>query len=62
MKNDFFSRSRDNFTPPSDEDDLRALIQCVTASMQEANDALEDVLSFIAESNGRIAAMSRGKE
>jgi hypothetical protein len=62
MENDFSSRSRDKFTPPSDEDDIGALIQRVTASTEEANDALDDVLSFIAESNGRIAAMSRGKE
>jgi len=49
------------FTPSSDEEDMNALIQRVNASTEEANDALDDALSFVAESNKRIAAMTRGK-
>jgi hypothetical protein len=49
------------FTPSDDEEDINALISRVNASTQEANDALGDALSFVAESNKRIAAMMGGK-
>jgi hypothetical protein len=49
------------FTPSDDEEDINALIWRVNASTQEANDALDDALSFVAESNKRIAAMMGGK-
>jgi phosphate uptake regulator len=49
------------FTPSDDEQEINALIERVNASTKEANDALDDALSFVAESNKRIAAMVEGK-
>ncbi|QIE25668.1 hypothetical protein SBC1_50590 (plasmid) [Caballeronia sp. SBC1] len=49
------------FTPSDDEEDINALIWRVDASTKEANDALDDALSFVAESNKRIAAMTGGR-
>ncbi|MGX6998543.1 plasmid mobilization protein [Caballeronia sp. KNU42] len=49
------------FTPSDDEEDINALIWRVDASTKEANDALDDALSFVVESNKRIAAMTGGK-
>ena len=48
------------FTPSDDEADLLALIERVNASSKEANTALDDALSYIADSNKRIAAMAEG--
>jgi hypothetical protein len=50
------------FTPSNDEQEILALVERVTASTKEANDALDDALSFVAESNKRIAAMTEGKK
>ena len=50
------------FTPSDDEEYINALIWRVDASTKEANDALDDALSFVAESNKRIAAMTGGRE
>jgi len=49
------------FTPSADEQEIMALIGRVNASTKEANDALDDALSFVAESNRRIAVMAEGK-
>lgn len=49
------------FTPSDDEQEIKVLIERVNASTKEANDALDDALSFIAESNKRIASMTEGK-
>ena len=49
------------FTPSDDEEKINALIRHVNASTKEANDALDDALSFVAASNKRIAAMAAGK-
>ncbi|CAB3789425.1 plasmid mobilization protein [Pararobbsia alpina] len=49
------------FTPSDDEQEINAPIERVNASTKEANDALDDALSFVAESNKRIAAMAEGK-
>jgi len=49
------------FTPSDDEEDINALILRVDASTKEANDALDDALAFVAESNKRIAAMTGGR-
>ena len=49
------------FTPSDDEEDINALIWRVDASTKEANDALDDALAFVAESNKRIAAMTGGR-
>lgn len=49
------------FTPSEDEQDILALVERVNVSTKEANEALDDALSFIAESNKRIAAMTGGK-
>jgi hypothetical protein len=49
------------FTPTEDEQDMHALIARVNASTNEANDALDDALAFVAESNKRIAALTEGK-
>ena len=49
------------FTPSEDEQDMHALIARVNASTNEANDALDDALAFVAESNKRIAALTEGK-
>jgi len=48
------------FTPSDDAQEINALIERVNASTKEANDALDDALSFVAESNKRIAAMAEG--
>jgi len=48
------------FTPSDDEQDLLALIERVNASSKEANTALDDALSYVADSNKRIAAMAEG--
>lgn len=56
-------RAAQTFTPATDdEQDILALVDRVNASTQEANDALDDALSFIAESNKRIEAMEGAKE
>jgi hypothetical protein len=49
------------FTPSEDEKEIALLIERVNISTKEANDALDDALSFVAESNKRIAAMTEGK-
>ena len=38
-----------------------APVERVNASTKEANDALDDALSFVAESNKRIAEMTGGR-
>ncbi|WP_158905671.1 hypothetical protein [Burkholderia sp. L27(2015)] len=48
------------FIPSEDEQDLNALIERVNASSKEANDALDDALSFVSESNRRIATLTEG--
>lgn len=48
------------FIPSEDEQDLNALIERVNASSKEANDALDDALSFVSESNRRIATLVEG--
>ncbi len=48
------------FIPSEDEQDLNALIERVNASSKEANDALDDALSFVSESNRRIATLAEG--
>ena len=48
------------FTPSDDERDILALVDRVNASTKEANDALDDALAFVAESNKRIAALTGG--
>lgn len=48
------------FTPPDEDSEVLALVERVNASTQEANAALDDALSFIEESNKRIAAMNQG--
>lgn len=47
------------FQPKADDDDMNALIQRVNLSTKDANDALDDALAFISESNKRIAAMNK---
>ncbi len=46
-----------DFTPPEDEREINAMIERVSASTKEASNALDDALSFVAESSKRIAAM-----
>jgi len=48
------------FIPSEDEQDLNALIERVNASSKEANDALDDALSFVSESNRLIATLAEG--
>ncbi|KMQ77163.1 hypothetical protein BPMI_01669c [Candidatus Burkholderia pumila] len=50
------------FTPSADEQEILALVERVNASTKEANDALDDALSFVAESNKRIKAMVGSKQ
>lgn len=50
------------FTPSEDEQEILALVERVNASTQEANDALDDALSYVAESNKRLSAMAGGKK
>lgn len=47
------------FQPKSDDGDLDALIERVNASTKEANDALDDALAFVQESNKRIEVMEK---
>ena len=49
------------FTPSDDEQEILALVDRVNASTKEANSALDDALSFVAESNKRIASILGGK-
>jgi hypothetical protein len=49
------------FMPAEDETEILALIKRVNASSKQANDALDDALSFVAQSNQRIQAMTKGK-
>ncbi|MEQ5841180.1 hypothetical protein N0A02_17270 [Paraburkholderia acidicola] len=44
-----------------DERDIDVLIERVNTSTRKANDALDDALSFVAESNERIAAVNEEK-
>ena len=44
-----------------DEREIDVLIERVNASTKEANDALDDALSFVTESNERIAAKTEVK-
>lgn len=48
------------FAPSEDEPDLLALINRANASAKQASESLIDTLSFIQESNKRIAAMTAG--
>lgn len=54
-------QSAEGFTPSGDEQEILALVDRVNASTKEANDALDDALSFVAQSNKRIAAMVGSK-
>lgn len=47
------------FQPKSDDNDIDALIERVNLSTKEANDALDDAMSFVQASNRRIDAMSK---
>jgi hypothetical protein len=49
------------FTPAEDEKEIALLIERVNISTKEASDALDDALTFVSESNKRIAAMTEGK-
>ncbi len=49
------------FTPSGDKENINALIWRLNASTKEANDALDDALSFVAASNERIATMAEGR-
>ena len=49
------------FTPSDDEQEILALVDRVNVSTKEANSALDDALSFVAESNKRIASILGGK-
>jgi phosphate uptake regulator len=49
------------FTPSDDEQEILALVDRVNVSTKEANSALDDALSFVAESNKRIASLVGGK-
>jgi len=51
-------RAAQGFSPANDDHDMAALIARVDASTQEANNALDEALTFVAESNKRIEAMS----
>lgn len=56
-------RAAHDFKPSkNDEQDIVALVDRANASTQEATDALDDVIAFIAESNNRIEAMEGAKE
>jgi hypothetical protein len=46
------------FAPSEDERDLLALIERANVSARQASESLVDTLSFIQESNKRIAAMT----
>ncbi|WP_434718295.1 hypothetical protein P5W98_03440 [Paraburkholderia sp. A1BS-2L] len=59
---EFMRQAAQGFTPSEDEQEVLALVERVNASTKEANDALDDALSFVAESNKRIAAMTGGKQ
>ncbi|MFN6184435.1 MAG: plasmid mobilization protein [Burkholderiales bacterium] len=48
------------FQPPQEEPELEALLLRVNASTKEANEALDDALRFVQESNRRIDAMPAG--
>jgi len=48
------------FAPSEDERDLLDLINRANASAKQASESLVDTLSFIQESNKRIAAMNAG--
>jgi hypothetical protein len=50
-----------SITQSDDDEAINALISRVNASSKEANDALDGVLSFVAGSNKRIAAMTGDK-
>lgn len=54
-------RSVRGFQPPQEEPELEALLLRVNASTKEANEALDDALRFVQESNRRIDAMPGGK-
>lgn len=47
------------FQPENDNSDIAALIERVSISTKEANDALDDAFAFVQESNMRIAAMNK---
>lgn len=51
-------RAVQGITTSDDEEIINALIRHVNVSTPEANDALDDALSFVAESNKPIAAMT----
>lgn len=50
-----------DFQPRSDDSDIDALIERVNLSTKEANDALDDAMSFVRASNRRIDAMSKAR-
>jgi len=50
-------RSVRGFQPPQEETELEALLLRANASTKEANEALDDALRFVQESNRRIDAM-----
>ena len=55
---EFMRRAALEFIQSNDAKDLSALCERVEASTREAGDALDQALSFVAESNRRIAAMA----
>ncbi|CBW76494.1 unnamed protein product (plasmid) [Mycetohabitans rhizoxinica HKI 454] len=47
--------------PSENEEEMMAFRERVNTSIKEANDTLDDTLSFVAESNKHITAMTEGK-
>jgi hypothetical protein len=60
MVSELVRRSVRGFQPPQEETELEALLLRANASTKEANEALDDALRFVQESNCRIDAMPGG--
>ena len=60
-ESELMRQAAQGFTPSDDEENINALIRHVNVSTQGASAALDDALSFVAESNERIPAMAAGK-
>ncbi|MEJ2768690.1 hypothetical protein [Mycetohabitans sp. B46] len=50
-----------DFTPSENEEEIIALLGRVNASIKEANDTLDDALSFVVEPHKNITAITKGK-
>ena len=58
---EFMRRAAEGFSPADDDAALEAMIRQMHKATERAESAIDDVLSFVEESNKRIAKMEKNR-